>query len=199
MPPNEPQPERLSRDVDKREKILDAALELFAERGFHGTPVPEVAARAKVGAGTIYRYFESKEALVNALYQHWKGVMLAETASDIDYALAPRQQWRQLFRRIVAFAQKYPKAFDFLENHHHAPYLDETSRAIETRTMAMAIGFLEQTRAAGLTRNDPPEVLIALVWGGLIRLIRSGHEGLLNLDEPTLERFEALAWEALRA
>ena len=51
------------RGADKREAILQAALELFAERGFHGTSVPSVAERAGVGAGTIYRHFESKEAL----------------------------------------------------------------------------------------------------------------------------------------
>ena len=188
-----------ARETDKRDKILEAALELFAERGFHGTPVPEVAARAKVGAGTIYRYFESKEALVNALYQHHKTVMLAEVAADVDYTLAPRQQWRFLFRKILAFAVKYPKAFDFLEMHHHAPYLDATSLAIESRAMAMVVAFLEGTRAAGLTRDEDPQILIALGWGGIIRLVRSGHEGIVTLDEGTLDRFEALCWEALRA
>src|SRR5438067_8425981 len=43
---------------DKREAIMSAALELFVERGFYGTAVPEIAERAEVGAGTIYRYFE---------------------------------------------------------------------------------------------------------------------------------------------
>ncbi|MGN6106845.1 MAG: helix-turn-helix domain-containing protein, partial [Kofleriaceae bacterium] len=54
---------------DKREAIIAAALELFVERGFFGTAVPEIAERAGVGAGTIYRYFESNEALVNAIYR----------------------------------------------------------------------------------------------------------------------------------
>ena len=52
----------------KREAILDAALSLFAERGYHGTSVPSIAKRAGVGAGTLYRYFENKEKLVNALF-----------------------------------------------------------------------------------------------------------------------------------
>src|SRR5215510_1707077 len=57
---------------DKREAIMNAALELFVERGFFGTIVPEIADRAGVGAGTIYRYFDSKEALVNAIYREPK-------------------------------------------------------------------------------------------------------------------------------
>ena len=55
--------------ADKREAILAAALDLFNERSFNGTPMPLVAERAGVGAGTIYRYFESKEALGNVVYR----------------------------------------------------------------------------------------------------------------------------------
>lgn len=51
------------------------ALDLFAQRGFHGTVTPLVANLAHVGTrGTIYRHFGSKEGLVNALYQKWKTV-----------------------------------------------------------------------------------------------------------------------------
>jgi len=54
---------------NKRDDILQAALELFAERQYDGTTVPMIADKAQVGAGTIYRYFESKEVLVNELFQ----------------------------------------------------------------------------------------------------------------------------------
>jgi len=63
--------------TDKREAIMGAALDLFVERGFHGTAVPEIAQAAGVGAGTIYRYFEHKEALVNALYRPEKQAFAA--------------------------------------------------------------------------------------------------------------------------
>ena len=43
-------------------------MQLFAERGYDGTTIPMIAEKANVGAGTIYRYFENKEALVNSLF-----------------------------------------------------------------------------------------------------------------------------------
>lgn len=184
---------------DKRERILAAALECFAEKGFHGTPVPDIAARAKVGAGTIYRYFASKEALVNAVYRLWKQELLDAVLRDFPTSAAPRGQWKHAFRAVVAFGQANPKAFEFLESHHHAPYLDEESLGIERNIMLMAQAYFESTRASQVTRDCPPMILIALVWGGVVRFIRSGHEGLLQLDEPTIDRFENLTWEALRA
>src|SRR5262245_59396951 len=109
----------------KRDTILAAALELFAERGFHGTAVPLVAERAHVGAGTRYRYFESKEALVNAVYQHWKSQLAEALVLDFPLDASFRQKFHELFARLVRFASEHPTAVAFLERHHHGPYLDE--------------------------------------------------------------------------
>jgi len=54
--------------TDKREEIIRASLELIAEHGFHGSPMSMIADRAGVAAGTIYRYFENKDALIIALF-----------------------------------------------------------------------------------------------------------------------------------
>lgn len=54
---------------NKVELIMKASLTLFTDRGFDATTIPMIAAQADVGTGTIYRYFDSKETLVNVLYQ----------------------------------------------------------------------------------------------------------------------------------
>lgn len=184
---------------DKRERILDAALVLFAERGFHGTPVPLVAERAQVGAGTIYRYFASKEALVNALYRRWKLAFIDSITLDFPLDKSTRAQWSHVFRGAIAFAQKNPQAFDFLELHHHAAYLDEESREVESRVLTMAQSILGASRLLKATRDVDPALLISIVWGGLIQLIRSSRAGWLELTPEVLDRFETLTWEALRA
>src|SRR5215213_8038804 len=53
---------------DKREAILTAALRLIARLGLHAAPMSAVAREAGVAAGTLYLYFPSKEAMINALY-----------------------------------------------------------------------------------------------------------------------------------
>jgi AcrR family transcriptional regulator len=60
---------RQPKSAETRTKILDAALELFREKGFAETSMREVAAKAGVATGLAYYYFESKEALVLAFYQ----------------------------------------------------------------------------------------------------------------------------------
>ena len=53
---------------EKRDEIIRAAMELIAGHGFHGAPMALVAERAGVAAGTIYRYFESKDDLIRATH-----------------------------------------------------------------------------------------------------------------------------------
>lgn len=53
-----------------RERVLEAALGVFSEKGFHVATMDEVAERAGVGKGTLYRYFANKETLFNELVRH---------------------------------------------------------------------------------------------------------------------------------
>ena len=66
--------------ADKREAILAAALRLIARLGLHATPMSAVAKAAGVAAGTLYLYFPSKEAMINALY--------LEVLADRDRSMA---------------------------------------------------------------------------------------------------------------
>ena len=111
--------------VEKRDAIMQAALELFVERGFYGVAVPEIADRAQVGAGTIYRHFESKEALVNALYRQEKQRFAQTVITSFPAIDRARELFRTLWTRMATFATTNQSSFVFLELHHHAPYLDE--------------------------------------------------------------------------
>lgn len=55
------------RPDDRPQELLDAAIGVFAEKGYHGAKMEEIAAAAGVGKGTVYHYFPNKEALLGAL------------------------------------------------------------------------------------------------------------------------------------
>src|SRR5262245_12851899 len=54
---------------ETRERLVRAALELFTTQGYYGSTTPEIAARAGVAEGTIYRHFTSKQHLLNEIYR----------------------------------------------------------------------------------------------------------------------------------
>lgn len=187
------------RGTEKRDAILAAAIDLFVDRGFHGTAVPEVAERAGVGAGTIYRYFASKEALVNAIYQQFKGELTARVLRDFPVDKPARQMVHHMWTRLAEFAREKPRVYAFLELHHHADYLDDESKAIETRILDLLRRFIEAAQARGEVKAVDPMLLIAVVHGAFIGMLRKSWEGLLELSPELIATGEQCAWEAIRA
>lgn len=184
--------------TDKQDAILEAALALFVERGFHGTAVPEVAERAGVGAGTIYRYFASKEALVNALYRKYKNGIAEYTLRDFPAQAPAREQFHTLWQRMFQFATVHPKAFAFLELHHHASYLDDESRATESRLVSFGVTLIEAMQARREIKPLPPLLLIGIVTGAFIGVLRKHWECGLELGEANILAAEQCTWEAIR-
>ena len=186
-------------DTPKREAILSAALDLFAERGFHGTPVPMIAERARVGAGTLYRYFSSKEEMANALYQRWKTSFAAELIRDLEPNLTPRAGFHRVWRRMLDFQAKYPIVMKFLELHHHHSYLDQKSLAVEQRALTPIRDFVVLAQTRKMIKPLPPEAIIALVYGAYVGLVRAAEEGFLELEDKVIRGTEAAVWDAISA
>ena len=52
-----------------KENILNAALKLFAEKGYHGTSINDIAKAANISKGLAYNYFESKKQIIEAIFK----------------------------------------------------------------------------------------------------------------------------------
>ena len=185
-------------ESDKRTAILDAALELFVERGYYGTAVPAVAERAGVGAGTIYRYFKSKEDLVNTLYRQIKHSLATFVLGGVDQDTPPREIFRQLWFRLAEFAKKYPQGFAFIELHHHASYLDAESQAIEARILDLTRAFIMRLQVEKVVKPIAPMTLMIIVYWSFIGLTRCAQEGRIELTNDVLAQAEQCVWEAIR-
>ncbi len=184
---------------DKREAILEAALDLFVERGFFGTAVPEIADKAAVGAGTIYRYFESKEALVNAIYRQQKQRFAHVVLDDFPAAAPTREQFRTMWMRMASFATENIKAFIFMELHHHQRYLDSESRALEQRMLELFTSVVVAAQARRELKAGPPRLLMGIVLGAFVGVIRSCVEEDTSPATADWALAEQVLWEAVRA
>ena len=130
-PEKKPRP----RIKDKRQAILDAALKVFAAGGVNGVPMPALAEQAQVGTGTIYRYFSSKEALVNELFREQKRANSIRLYGGLDLTLPAKQLFAAVWQRMADFSRSDPDAYMFMELQDHRPYLDEESRALEKKIL----------------------------------------------------------------
>jgi TetR/AcrR family transcriptional regulator, repressor of fatR-cypB operon len=184
---------------DKRARILAAALDLFEKRGFDGVAVPEIARAAGVATGTIYRYFRTKEELVNALYRHWKSAYNEQILRPVPDGLEVRETFALYWRRMAEFARKHYRAVRFLDLHYHAPYLDAESRAMEGIYMETAKFLMNEGRNTGTLRDLDPALVVALLWGATAGLNKFVHDGRLVFNEATSRAMEDALWRAIAA
>ena len=82
-------PLRQRRKEARPQELLDAALELFVEKGFSATRSDEVAERAGVSKGTLYLYYPSKEELLKAVIQQNLGQIIAQGTGIVDEFQGP--------------------------------------------------------------------------------------------------------------
>lgn len=185
-------------DPDKREAILDAALEVFAESGVHGTPVPPIAEAAGVGVGTLYRYFDGKEALVNAVFRQAKDDLQACLLENLELGEPSKALFDTIWARLTHFARTRPAAFRFLEVQDHHGYLDEDSRATEMALLEPLMAMVETGQQAGLlSARMRPETGIALFWGAFVGLFKAERLGYITLDETDIEAARDSCWAAI--
>jgi len=182
---------------EKREALLRAALDLFAERTYGATPVPDIAARASVGTGTVYRHFESKEALANAVFRSCKNAMHEALRDALAAGGNERDRFLGMWQGLSAMATANPTALRFLELQHHEGYLDEESRNLSDSVFATAVAFMRDGQNAGVVRMANPGILIALVFGAFVGLFKEAYLGRYTLDDASIQGAGESAWQMI--
>ena len=90
-------------DLDSgREAILALMVELIEERGSSAFTMTELAARANMSTANLYRYFESKEALIEAVAEHWFQPKIEIMEEVVASALNPRRKMYEFYARRFA-------------------------------------------------------------------------------------------------
>ena len=89
---------------DKRSRIIEAAVEVFAAKGFHQSRVTDIATLANVADGTIYLYFKSKEDLLLSVFEEKMGHLITEASAALEDIQDPLERLRELahyhFRQV---------------------------------------------------------------------------------------------------
>jgi AcrR family transcriptional regulator len=148
-----------SRDaVRSRAEVLDVAGEVFAEVGYDGARVDEIAARTSTTKRMIYYYFGSKEALYIAVLERaYRGIRGAERAIELG-DLAPPEAVRRVAELTFDHHHQHPEFIRLvaIENIHRGEYLRKIDKVRELGTPAASLleQILEKGRADGTLRTD---------------------------------------------
>ncbi len=186
-------------NCSKKEKLMSAALELFAEQGFRGTSTAEIAQKAGVATGTLFHHFPTKEALINDLYREIKRDLAEHLFADLEHHAGTKNGIRHIYFAFVSWGLENTWKYRFIKHCDASPYIGTALREECQARFRPLFLLLEEAVTSGLIKNLPTMLLMNILTGmleGFIRYltIHSESVGDKNLWEGT---FAAL-WDALR-
>src|ERR1700730_15628064 len=101
-------------DGGKRERILDAAVKIFAEKGFYNAKVSEIARVANVADGTIYLYFKSKDDLLISIFEDRMKLVNEQIHAALARGRNPVEKLREVVLTHFAMVEAQPQLAEVL-------------------------------------------------------------------------------------
>jgi len=178
---------------EAKNRILEAANKVFAEKGYHEATMDDIAKRLGVSKGAIYLYFSSKEDLFEAMCktapQAFKEILLSSFGNDAN----PIQSATQFFDKMLKLSASNPGlSFEILSEASRNPSLRRILKQNHEEYERVLTGFLDEARKRKIVGDNldirPLANALIALWNGLETLLVSG----LPIDEARRAWLEAL-------
>jgi TetR/AcrR family transcriptional regulator, fatty acid metabolism regulator protein len=178
-----------TREGNKERDILQAAVQLFADQGYHKTRISNIADRAGIATGSVYLYFANKEEILNRIFLDlWRQLADGVAASAHRADLAPDQKLDELIDSIFNhFINQPALAIVFVNEQFHL--LQDRNRpfiAHYDRFLDLARHLLEEGITRGIFQNSLDiDILRYFVFGGVRNLM---HQWAQDPKQMPLQR-----------
>jgi len=187
--------------TDKHDEIVRASLELIAEKGFHGVPMSMIAKKAGVAAGSIYRYFKSKDSLITELYQELEDKISASLRQGYSVEQPLKERFLYLIRELLRYFIAHPLHFRYMEQYFNSPYgisLHRDRLLGRSGNHDILMDIFAEGIEQQVLKEFPKAALFSLAFGPLISLMRDHILGFVNLDENLIKQATEACWDGIK-
>ena len=185
---------------EKRETIIQAALELIGEHGFHGAPMATIAEKAGVGAGTIYRYFDSKDTLITEIHKMVEERFVEAVMNGYPELGSVRERYLHMGAVLVRHLMSAPLELRFIEQFHNSPYgvAHRREKLFGNKEKNVIMDLFEEARQQQIFKDLDLPILCALSFAPWIEACRDHVLGFVNLTDTLIDQTVAACWDAVR-
>jgi AcrR family transcriptional regulator len=191
-------------NLHPRERILNAALELFVDQGYFNTNVPKISTKSRCSVGSIYHHFINKEEIASSLYKD--GIKKFRTALETQISGHETEPLEKTIRSIViaflTFAEDHKTLSHYLWLARHNEFL-EGEIAVPTRVGFDSLGrkLTKSIKDAIRSEEIPPvkaDILWSIVFGIPLSYVRDWLEGYTSSSpKKVAETLANACWAAL--
>ncbi|NEO85941.1 MAG: TetR/AcrR family transcriptional regulator [Spirulina sp. SIO3F2] len=167
-------------EATTRERILDAALHLFARKGYDATTTRDLAAEAHVAEGTLFRHFTNKKAiLIEVATQGWVEI-LTELLTELSEMGSYKAIAQVMRRRMVRMSQSHElMRVCFMEAQFHPELQERIQSEVIGKMTDVAEAFFETAMDKGIYRRMNPRI-VASVFLGMFTVAGFSQKTLLD-------------------
>ncbi|HJL18923.1 MAG TPA: TetR/AcrR family transcriptional regulator [Sandaracinaceae bacterium LLY-WYZ-13_1] len=158
------------RGTDKRERILRAAIQVFARKGFYATRVSEIAKAAGVADGTIYLYFKNKDDVLISIFEDRITKLIGVLRAEIDGA----DTFEDKLRRVVELqlglleGQRDLAEVVTVNLRQSSRLLKQYAQPLFTEYLEVIAGVIAEGQREGIVSKElSPRVVARGLWGAL--------------------------------
>jgi AcrR family transcriptional regulator len=183
---------RAASQGERRRQILDAAVRTFAQKGYHACRVSDIAEDAGVAYGLVYHYFESKEAILEAIFRDTWGMMLEAIQAVEATEASPREQLRKTAAIVLRTWRVNPDLVRVLVRE-----VTRSGEQMQREVGEIALAFevlqriVQRGQEQGAFRSDvSPRLAAWIVYGALEEILTGWVMGTLVGEEADVAEAE---------
>lgn len=184
---------------DKRERILAAAARLIVRNGLQCS-MAAIAEEAKVATGSVYNYFESKEALVLGVYTRVSMEMTDRMVTPQELDSGAEEQVRRYFELYIDFIwedQDRAQLFDYLDNSPLISFAD--ALALFGPFVHHGNAVIEAAQQSGLLRGGSPTMLTGFLRGAIRNTLKRHRRSAAVLTASEKQLVSDMCWAAIKS
>jgi AcrR family transcriptional regulator len=159
---------------DRRDQIMDAAMRVFAQKGFTKATNKDIAREAGITAGLIYYYFESKEALLKAIIEARSPIQLISTLPSQMFELPPQVFLRMILLRLLSIveSENFIQLIRMLVPEIvHDPDMAPIAASFLQRALGFLATYFEMQMKKGNLRHTDASLIAQVLFGCVIGFV----------------------------
>ena len=173
---------------DREKIILNATLELVASDGLLKTSISKIAKRAQSSPGIIYHYFESKDAIMQTLYEKVFRDMIAYVMDESVLQRSVADRYKGLWLRMYRFHVNNPDKTIFIEQYKNSSYYTDENDQATQALMAGLIAMGQDDIVRELVINLPLDIIYTMTFAVALNLAKSHSHAEIRLADDTLDK-----------
>lgn len=160
---------------EKRDRILNVAIEEFANNGFENTSIQQIARKSGISVGSVYKYFENKERLFSFVVHSGMSSLeeLLQSLMDSEEDILVKAE--TIIRELISFSRKHPqmiKLYCQLTSGDNSEYLNGVSQRIEAISASVYTVTISKAQETGDVRKDINPAFFAFLLDNIFMMLQ---------------------------